>query len=553
MATLGSLVINISANAAELQKGFTEAKGMAEQFKSALSGLAVPLTAAAGVTALSESIQHGMELAGEFKKMGAGVGGSAGDMFNLQQQVGKSNLEGLTDGLRKVQRELGDAAAGSLEAQHKFEDLGLNWKELSQSPVGEQARAVAQRIKEGATAADQAHVRFELMGKSADGAALAMQKLAAAPTSGGMTGMIIDDRDIQRAADLNSAWQQFKKEQMGSMGAWDTISVKSASYFADTIEGAKRLNDFMVGGKDWMVNQAEVRSADTKALAKSQEIEANVEAQNKLLRAVKETVLEYQHQAEYAGMTADAAKRAASLEAARRQGLSPEQLRDADQQIQDAQELRNRNAANRNLRDQSLTDTNAAISMAEAFENAAKFGVSLDEGLRMAAQDAQRIAMEMKGIDATEIKHFLEAKNELADQTKLFQIGKQFSDPIDDAATRFAELTRLFDQATAEQLPSLERALDAALGGLDKLPELGGISDKLPSAIMQGSKEAAQAANRFEREQQGAASRDPAAIFERFAKLAEDKGIKLSDDTIARIGAALKNNGAVIRKGVIGG
>lgn len=554
MATLGSLVVNVAANAQEFQKGMEEAKTAAKGFNSYLQGMGMPSTLLGGIRSVTDGLEQGMKIAGQFKSMGVGIGASAGDMFNMQQQVGEGNMEGLIGGIQKIQRELGAAAAGSQEARTKFEGLGLNWQELSNAKVGDMARTIATRINEAGTAADKSHVRFELMGKSADGAAAAMAKMAQSQTGGGLTGMIVDSKDIDNAAKLNTEWQQFKKEQLGSMDAWDATKVKSASAIGTMAEGMQRVNNYLSGGTELMENMAAIREAQGKGNAATQKADAELEMQTKLMASVQETVDAYWTQAEAAGKTADEIQRITALEKARKANVPEAVLNNADEQMRRAQEVRTRNVATKASRDDTRKMEDEANTLSQAFQEAAAFGTTLEEGLRRAQQHAHALEQAMKGVPTKDVQNEIKAANEKLDQQKLYGLGQQFVEPLQAAADKMKELSRLWEEASQEQLPAVEAAMAAAFGDLAKaaLPDLGADLGKLPPALLAGSKEAISAQNRFEREQQGLAERDPAKLLERVIDVLGKKGIEISDAAAAKIAGALTAKGSpIIRKGVI--
>ena len=68
-------------------------------------------------------------------------------------------------GLQRLQKNIGEAAGGSKEAQAKFEALGLSWKTLEALPLDQAAGKVNDAINAGATNASKASAAFEIYGR----------------------------------------------------------------------------------------------------------------------------------------------------------------------------------------------------------------------------------------------------------------------------------------------------------------------------------------------------------------------------------------------------
>lgn len=192
----------------------TWGKGIAKAGAAATavgSAVVAPLLGAAKVLA---------DMAGPLADMSArtGIGVEALQELGYAAQMGGASLEAVEAGVRKMQKNLVEAAGGSKTAAEAFEGLGLSVSYLQTLAPEDQFKAVAQALSEIDDPAKKTAATMEILGKSgtallpiiADGAD-GLDKFAQAARA---AGLVLSKEDVE-AADtlgdsLDTLWASMK-------------------------------------------------------------------------------------------------------------------------------------------------------------------------------------------------------------------------------------------------------------------------------------------------------------------------------------------------------
>ena len=124
--------------------------------------------AAAAVTGTFSTFKAALDLGGELSDLSDATGETSGKLLVLQRAFDNSGVgaDKVGTSINKMQKVLVDAAAGSEEAQEKFNTLGLSWSEMQDKSPTEQLQMLAKAISELPTPAERAAASMEFFGKS---------------------------------------------------------------------------------------------------------------------------------------------------------------------------------------------------------------------------------------------------------------------------------------------------------------------------------------------------------------------------------------------------
>ncbi len=145
---IGKLSAIITANAqglfAEMDKAERRMMSFGNLAKSALGSIGVGLGVGGLFTAIGAAVEDAGRLVDVSQKLDIGVR----QLQELELAAKTSGIEAATlhTAISKLQQKLGEAAAGSAEAQKDFEKLGLEWRNLIANDPGDTFSQVATKI-----------------------------------------------------------------------------------------------------------------------------------------------------------------------------------------------------------------------------------------------------------------------------------------------------------------------------------------------------------------------------------------------------------------------
>ena len=174
MATIGNLIVAVTARTKPFEKGMDRARTKLTQFKSAVAKVsgAVKLMgvamAAAAVTGIGVMIREQLKSIDATTKMARSLGLATEELIALQHGAAIAGLEikQLDTGLRRLAKNVSDAELGLTTAIRAFDDLGLTWQELIDLPLNEQLKMVADRLSRMTNETTRTRVVLDLFGRS---------------------------------------------------------------------------------------------------------------------------------------------------------------------------------------------------------------------------------------------------------------------------------------------------------------------------------------------------------------------------------------------------
>lgn len=236
MASLGSLVIELSANTARLQGDLGKAVGMAEraagQFKRVFGGLSA-LAGGVGIAALAK---QAISLGDELQKGAARAGISAGEFSKLAAAAKQADVDvgTLSRGLKEMQKTISEAASGSKSATDSLEAIGLSAQRLRELSPTRQLEAIADALNRIPDPSDRARRGAEILGKAYLDLVPALQDgaagLRALVTEQEKLGNTFSDQQIKRLADADDAIKKLK-------ASWSGFATTLVSFVAPALTG----------------------------------------------------------------------------------------------------------------------------------------------------------------------------------------------------------------------------------------------------------------------------------------------------------------------------
>src|ERR1700751_2546064 len=178
-ASLGSLVVEISANVAQFLADMDSVRKPAEDaanridsgFKTAigtLKGLGEVLAVAEGFELLKTKVEGAIEAAAGLEILSQRTGATVEGLANLSATAKLSNTDNdqLAQGLQKLSKSMVDAANGGAKTTASFSAIGISTRDLVNLKPDEAFRLVAQRLSEYQDGAEKVAAAQLLMGKS---------------------------------------------------------------------------------------------------------------------------------------------------------------------------------------------------------------------------------------------------------------------------------------------------------------------------------------------------------------------------------------------------
>lgn len=255
MALLGSLVVNVAADASKFQKGLNQAKSSLGSFASSAGAVAVGQLVASGIQAMASSlvgfVQEAFQSIDAVAKLSDRLNIATEDLVSLQFAADLSGVsaEDLTGALGKMTAKLGELQAGSAEARRMFAGLGVDVQALEGAGGGEAFGMIADAINALPTAAQRAAAAVDLFGKSGQG----LLPLLAEGSAGfgrfreeadrlGITFSRVDARMVEAANDaLSRAWTSVK-------GLGTQLAIQLSPYLE---AAANQFTSMMTSGASW--------------------------------------------------------------------------------------------------------------------------------------------------------------------------------------------------------------------------------------------------------------------------------------------------------------
>ncbi len=247
MGTVATLAVNVIANTGGLTKGFSKAKKESKSFGASFgasmksfvtpAALATAGIAAVGIAVVKISSQ--LSRLDEIAKKARGLGISGQNLMEFQHAAGLAgvNAESFTRAMMDMQKNIGDAIAGTGEAKDALALIGVEIGDLAKLDASEQFLLIADKISEIENASERAAVAARVFGGAgADlipmfvqgSAAIREQMLELRELQGVISG--VEFEQIEAANDamtkLGKSWE----------GIWAQLTVAVAPILTDLVE-----------------------------------------------------------------------------------------------------------------------------------------------------------------------------------------------------------------------------------------------------------------------------------------------------------------------------
>lgn len=178
-SSLGSLVVDISANVAKFQLDMSKVAALAEESARRIDSAFGAIGKTSGVLALiaitveatkqlGEMATGAIEAAASLEKLSQRTGATVEGLANLSATAKLSNTDNdqLAVGLQKLSKSMIDAANGGVKTSAAFEAIGISVQDLAGRKPDEVFRLIAQRLAAYQDGAEKVALAQLLMGKS---------------------------------------------------------------------------------------------------------------------------------------------------------------------------------------------------------------------------------------------------------------------------------------------------------------------------------------------------------------------------------------------------
>lgn len=201
MASLGDLVVNLTANSSGLTSGLKDAEGKLNMFGAAVTAMA------------AGSVARFLQVGAGFDDMAQRTGVSVEALSSLQHvaRMSDTSLEALQGSFLKLAKFMGEVRTGSQAATGTLQALGLSASQMLASSPDQQFKLLADAIAGISDPSQQAAAAMSVFGKSA-GEILPVLKLGsqgiqALENDAKNLGLVMTGQTAQAAAEADDAIQ----------------------------------------------------------------------------------------------------------------------------------------------------------------------------------------------------------------------------------------------------------------------------------------------------------------------------------------------------------
>lgn len=201
MASLGDLVVNLTANSSGLTSGLKDAEGKLNMFGAAVTAMA------------AGSVARFVQVGAGFDDMAQRTGVSVEALSSLQHvaRMSDTSLEALQGSFMKLAKFMGEVREGSQAATGTLQALGLSASQMLASSPDQQFKLLADAIAGISDPSQQAAAAMSVFGKSA-GEILPVLKLGsqgiqALENDAKSLGLVMTGQTAQAAAEADDAIQ----------------------------------------------------------------------------------------------------------------------------------------------------------------------------------------------------------------------------------------------------------------------------------------------------------------------------------------------------------
>lgn len=242
MATVATMAVNVIAQTGGFEKGLDKASAKSKGFGSSIGGamgamvnpavLATAAVAALGI-ALSK-VNDSMKRLDETGKKARSMGIPTQKLLELQHAAKLAGLDAnkFNTTMQKLQKGIGEAAAGVGMAGMAFDRMGINLDDILTLPLDEQFHVVSEAISGIKNPAERSAAAIQIFGRSGMDLIAMMEQGSDAIKAQGkdlrdLQGTL-SESDISAIENANDAWVRF---EAAMDGVWNQLSVLLAPMF----------------------------------------------------------------------------------------------------------------------------------------------------------------------------------------------------------------------------------------------------------------------------------------------------------------------------------
>ena len=251
MATVGSVLVNLSMGTASFAAGAAKASSIADKLGGSIIGsLTNPLQHLSSllntVSSVASSINEVVQVVDKIGDKAANIGIAADQLAKLHYaaQLTGSSAEAVDTGIGKMVQTIGDAARGGKDATAALQAIGLNAFDLAAMNPAQAFVAISDGLKKVDNDAIQTSVAMDIFGKGGKNMLELLRQgstnlnvFAAEATASGFALGNMDFKVIGELADMidraRMGWQAFKNQLLAGVAPVLTDILKSLSSAKD--------------------------------------------------------------------------------------------------------------------------------------------------------------------------------------------------------------------------------------------------------------------------------------------------------------------------------
>ena len=210
----GKAVVEIWADKSPLQKGLNDAKKSLSSWGKSVGVIGGSIAAAGAairapiLAATAAFTQYGSEVGDIAQRTGLST--EAVDRLGFAARQSGSSIADVETGVKKMEKNLADAAGGNKQAAESFRDLGLSVSELKNLKPEEQFAAIARKIAALPNPIDRTQKAMDIFGKSGTMLLPVIQDFDALQQRADRLGLGMSSKDAAAAHALGDAYEDLK-------------------------------------------------------------------------------------------------------------------------------------------------------------------------------------------------------------------------------------------------------------------------------------------------------------------------------------------------------
>ena len=249
MATLGSVVVEMSASTAKFESDLGRAAQMAERqmaqidravamVKSGLQTLGLAVSVGFAVSQVKSQIERAIQLAGDLDDLAEKTGGTVETLSGLASvaRLSGTDLDALGGALQRLSRAVVDAQNGGKQTAGAFRALGLSVEQLRGLAPDEVFLRMAEQMNQYRDGVEKTTIAQVLMGRSGANLLTVVKDLGAA----GEYQLRVTTEQAQAADELQ---KNMVRLQLVSQGVFQAVANQLVPVFNDLLSTLLKLQN----------------------------------------------------------------------------------------------------------------------------------------------------------------------------------------------------------------------------------------------------------------------------------------------------------------------